>query len=130
MPPERTDDEEELVREVIEENPVEDVGVREEWTRKEGWHRKEDVLGRTTGKTDSTRETKRLRGGNRVVSSSHDQRVSEEESNDKVNSGTPSVQGMHNGSRLFMLATILVGLCAVVLIVSRLLGRKKKARSS
>jgi hypothetical protein len=43
MAPERTDDEEKLIREVIEENPVEDVGVREEWTRKEGWHRKEDI---------------------------------------------------------------------------------------
>lgn len=37
------DDEERLVREVIAENPVEDVGVREEWVKKVGWHRKEGV---------------------------------------------------------------------------------------
>jgi hypothetical protein len=131
MSPERTDDEEELVREVIVENPVEDVGVREEWTRKEGWHRKDDVLGRATGQTDSPKETKRLRSGNRAISSSREHRVSESESNDKVKSGTtPSVQGIQQNSSQLALAAIFMGLCAVVLIFSRLLGRKKKDRSS
>jgi hypothetical protein len=131
MSPERTDDEEELVREVIEENPVEDMGVREEWTRKEGWHRKEDVLGRAIGQTDSPRETKRLRSGNRGMISSREQRVSESESNDKVNSGTtPSVQGIQQNSSQLALAAIFMGMCTVVLIVTRLFGRKKKDRSS
>ena len=37
------DDEESLVRQVIAENPVEDVGVREEWKQQIGWHHKENV---------------------------------------------------------------------------------------
>ena len=32
-----------LVQQVIEENPPEDVGVREEWAAHVGWHRREDV---------------------------------------------------------------------------------------
>jgi len=37
------DFEELLVREVIEENPPEDVGIRPEWRYHSGWHRKEYV---------------------------------------------------------------------------------------
>ena len=37
------DDEEELVREVISENPPEDRGVRDEWESHQGWHRVEDT---------------------------------------------------------------------------------------
>ena len=37
------DDEEELVREVISENPPEDRGVRPEWESHQGWHRVEDT---------------------------------------------------------------------------------------
>ena len=45
MPP--VVDEEELVREVLEDNPAEDRGVRDEWAAHIGWHRKEDVRGPT-----------------------------------------------------------------------------------
>ena len=37
------DDEEELVREVISENPPEDRGVRPEWESHQGWHRVENT---------------------------------------------------------------------------------------
>jgi len=37
------DDEEQLVRQVLAENPVEERGVRDEWQQQVGWHRKEDV---------------------------------------------------------------------------------------
>mmetsp|Transcript_27769 Transcript_27769/g.50139 ORF Transcript_27769/g.50139 Transcript_27769/m.50139 type:complete len:133 (+) Transcript_27769:53-451(+) len=37
------DFEESLVRAVIEENPPEEQGLREEWKEQAGWHRKEDV---------------------------------------------------------------------------------------
>ena len=37
------DDEEELVRQVINENPPDDRGVRPEWDLHEGWHRVEDI---------------------------------------------------------------------------------------
>lgn len=40
-----TVDEEELVREVLEDNPAEDRGERDEWAAHEGWHRKEDIRG-------------------------------------------------------------------------------------
>ena len=33
-----------LVREVIEENPPEEQGIRPEWINHEGWHRKENIL--------------------------------------------------------------------------------------
>jgi hypothetical protein len=32
-----------LVRQVIEENPVQEQGIREEWSQRVGWHRKEIV---------------------------------------------------------------------------------------
>lgn len=38
-----TIDEEELVRQVLEESPVAERGVREEWAQQVGWHRQEDV---------------------------------------------------------------------------------------
>ena len=38
------DDEESLVRQVIAENPIADVGVREEWKQQIGWHHKENIL--------------------------------------------------------------------------------------
>ena len=38
------DDEEQLVRQVIAENPVQERGVRDEWAERVGWHRREDVL--------------------------------------------------------------------------------------
>jgi hypothetical protein len=37
------DDEERLVQQVIAENPVEDVGVRDEWKQQIGWHQKENI---------------------------------------------------------------------------------------
>ncbi|GAX20376.1 hypothetical protein FisN_9Hu088 [Fistulifera solaris] len=37
------DDEEELVRQVLKESPVEKRGVRDEWSQHVGWHRQEDV---------------------------------------------------------------------------------------
>mmetsp|Transcript_15557 Transcript_15557/g.32868 ORF Transcript_15557/g.32868 Transcript_15557/m.32868 type:complete len:133 (+) Transcript_15557:120-518(+) len=37
------DFEESLVRAVIEENPPEEQGFREEWNEHTGWHRKEDI---------------------------------------------------------------------------------------
>lgn len=37
------DDDEELVREVISENPPEDRGVRPEWESHQGWHRVENT---------------------------------------------------------------------------------------
>ena len=37
------DDEEQLVRQVLAENPAEERGVRDEWAGQVGWHRKEDV---------------------------------------------------------------------------------------
>mmetsp|Transcript_33746 Transcript_33746/g.99417 ORF Transcript_33746/g.99417 Transcript_33746/m.99417 type:complete len:175 (-) Transcript_33746:348-872(-) len=37
------DDEEELVRQVVSENPPEDQGVRPEWDLHQGWHRVEDT---------------------------------------------------------------------------------------
>lgn len=36
-------DEEELVRQVLEENPVEERGTRDEWAQHVGWHHREDV---------------------------------------------------------------------------------------
>ena len=33
-----------LVREVIEENPPEEQGIRPEWINHEGWHRKENIF--------------------------------------------------------------------------------------
>jgi hypothetical protein len=32
-----------LLKEVLEENPPEERGVRDEWTNQVGWHRKEDI---------------------------------------------------------------------------------------
>jgi hypothetical protein len=54
------DDEEILVRQVIAESPVVEVGVRDEWNQKVGWHRKENVLLRSIsgGSTNN-----HLRGG-------------------------------------------------------------------
>jgi hypothetical protein len=37
------DDVDMLVRQVIAENPAAEVGLREEWDHKTGWHRKEDI---------------------------------------------------------------------------------------
>lgn len=37
------DDEENLVRQVLAENPAADVGVRDEWKHRVGWHRQEDT---------------------------------------------------------------------------------------
>ena len=36
-----------LVKEVLEENPPVTRGVREEWRRHSGWHRREDVHAKT-----------------------------------------------------------------------------------
>jgi hypothetical protein len=47
-----------LVQEIIQENPPEDRGERDEWAQRVGWHRKEDVLLLGGGRGG-------LRGGNR-----------------------------------------------------------------
>lgn len=44
------DDTEALIREVLAENPPEERGVREEWSRQVGWHRKENIYGGLRGK--------------------------------------------------------------------------------
>lgn len=48
----------ELVREVIDENPPEEQGIRPEWKEKVGWHRKEDIYTQnsTEGPSDETGE--------------------------------------------------------------------------
>jgi hypothetical protein len=38
-----TVDEEALVQQILNENPSEEVGLREEWKDRVGWHRKEDI---------------------------------------------------------------------------------------
>ena len=50
------DDGENLVRQVIAENPIADVGVREEWEQQIGWHQKENIF--ASGKN----KRNRLRG--------------------------------------------------------------------
>ena len=57
------DDEEKLVKQVIEENPVADVGIRDEWVQKIGWHRKENLL-----PIHRVNEGHLLRGGSNSVS--------------------------------------------------------------
>ncbi len=47
-----TDDGDELVQQVRNENPPEDIGIRDEWNDRTGWHRKEDI--RRTGRTTNT----------------------------------------------------------------------------
>jgi hypothetical protein len=68
------DDEEKLVRQVLAENPIQDVGVRDEWKEHIGWHRKENVVLRIGGTTQrqqamilnaSNMMKKRLRGDGR-----------------------------------------------------------------
>ena len=44
-------DEEELVREVLAENPVEERGVRDEWVDHVGWNRKENIHVRHEART-------------------------------------------------------------------------------
>ena len=41
---EELQDLDDLVREVIEENPPEEQGIRPEWINHEGWHRKENIF--------------------------------------------------------------------------------------
>mmetsp|Transcript_13609 Transcript_13609/g.29606 ORF Transcript_13609/g.29606 Transcript_13609/m.29606 type:complete len:131 (-) Transcript_13609:2185-2577(-) len=38
------DFEESLVRAVIEEDPPDEQGIRDEWVKQTGWHRKEDIF--------------------------------------------------------------------------------------
>jgi hypothetical protein len=61
------DDEEILVRQVIAESPLVEVGVRDEWNQKVGWHRKENVLLRSIsgGSTNN-----HLRGGKNIPTQS------------------------------------------------------------
>jgi hypothetical protein len=59
----KVDDEEELVRQVLKDNPVEERGVREEWSQRVGWHRQEDVH----ALRDPSVETSHIRRGNEAV---------------------------------------------------------------
>ena len=52
-----TDDGEELVQQVRDENPSEDVGIRDEWQDHTGWHRKEEIR-----PTERTTNTKKING--------------------------------------------------------------------
>jgi hypothetical protein len=57
------DDGENLVRQVIAENPVAEVGVREEWDHHIGWHRREHILA-SSGHAESSQGDKYLRRRN------------------------------------------------------------------
>ena len=64
------DEEEELVREVISENPPEDRGVRPEWESHQGWHRVEDTHPndvQTEGKQGEKFLPDQALGGNHAV---------------------------------------------------------------
>jgi len=43
LPDIHTDDGEELVQQILKENPPEEIGLREEWKDHVGWHRTEDI---------------------------------------------------------------------------------------
>ena len=55
------DDGADLVQEVIEQNPPEEQGIRDEWDGHVGWHRKEDVRGVVGGGLPNAQGNK-LRG--------------------------------------------------------------------
>lgn len=144
------DDEEKLVREVIEENPVEDVGVRAEWVQKVGWNRKEDVFG------SSRAGGLRGRGGGAspIIIVNKQQRKDEEHDDqadsrdhalvvggDRVvrfDTGPPRHRGETSSSTQTQTTAIptgalsLVGIFLSVVALSRIigLGNKKKNRSS
>ena len=55
-----TDDGEELVQQVRDENPSEDVGIRDEWQDHTGWHRKEEI--RRTERTTNNMDINKING--------------------------------------------------------------------
>mmetsp|Transcript_14402 Transcript_14402/g.30704 ORF Transcript_14402/g.30704 Transcript_14402/m.30704 type:complete len:187 (+) Transcript_14402:116-676(+) len=55
----QVDFEESLVQAVLEENPPEERGIRDEWKEHVGWHRKENIFLRGGGGGDSVAEKKR-----------------------------------------------------------------------
>ena len=84
------DDEEELVREVISENPPEDRGVRPEWESHQGWHRVEDTHPndvQTEGKQGEKFLADQALGGNHAVHVATDQNANDDDPLEPLDEG-------------------------------------------
>ena len=108
------DDGAELVKQVLEQNPPEEQGIREEWDSHVGWHREENIRG-----AHVVGNAKKLRG-----SSSYNkpgEKQDQQEQDPQRQQQNPLISDKNNNHDGFTIMMTVVQISGLILVVALLL---------